>query len=194
LKSVIVGIDLAGTSNNPTGWAMLMNKRISACHLYNDEEILKRSTECEPALIAIDSPLSLPKEGVMRKADREMYKRGYPVFPPRFPAMEKLTLRAIKLTQQIVGEGLKLIEVHPASTRKALKMPTKEWSKIQEIFIRLGLEGDLKTRTLTPHEIDAVTASLTGHIYLQGKIELVGDSKEGYIVVPVEEDWRKLEL
>jgi predicted nuclease with RNAse H fold len=194
LKSVIVGIDLAGASNNPTGWAVWINKRVSACHLYDDEQILKCSTECEPDLIAIDSPLSLPKEGAMRKADKEMYKRGYPVFPPRFPAMERLTLRAMKLTQQMVGRGLKVIEVHPASTRKALKMPTKDWNKIQEIFIRLGLKGDIETRALTPHEIDAVTASLTGYLHLQGKIESVGNHEEGYIVVPVKVEWRKLRL
>jgi hypothetical protein len=194
MKRVIVGIDLAGKSNNPTGWAALINKRVSACHIYNDQEILKRSIECGPTLIAIDSPLNLPKEGVMRKADREMHRHGYPVFPPRFPAMEKLTLRAMKLTQQIINEGLKIIEVHPASTRKALKMPTKEWSEIQEIFTGLGLEGNLKTRTLTPHEIDAVTASLTGYLYIQGKTELIGDVKDGQIVVPMKVEWRKLRL
>lgn len=194
MKSVIVGVDLAGATKNPTGWAQWINKKIYTCHLYGDEEILKRSTEREPTLIAIDAPLSLPLKGAMRKADREMHKHGYPVFPPRFPAMEKLTLRAIKIKQKLVSKGFTVIEVHPASTRKALKMPTKRWSEIQAIFVRMGLEGDPKTRALTPHEIDAITAALTGHLYTQGKIELVGDSKEGYIVVPVKEDWRRLRL
>lgn len=194
MKKVIVGVDLAGATKNPTGWAKWINKGISACHLYGDEEILKRSTECEPTLIAIDAPLSLPVKGTMRKADREMYKHGYPVFPPRFPGMEKLTLRAIEIKQELVGKGYTVIEVHPASTRKALKMPTKRWSEIQAIFVRIGLQGDPKTRALTPHEIDAITAALTGHLYTQGKIELVGDSKEGYIVVPVRGDWRRLRL
>ncbi|NIR87425.1 DUF429 domain-containing protein, partial [Candidatus Bathyarchaeota archaeon] len=165
-KNIIVGIDLAGVSTNPTGWALLKNKAISTRHLYQDEEILKQSTDCRPHLIAIDAPLSLPQKGAMRKADRHMHKRGYPVFPPRFPAMEKLTLRAISLVQEITRKGLSVIEVHPTSTRKALKMPTKDWEKIQTILLRIGLEGDLKTRTLTAHEIDAVTAALTGHLHL----------------------------
>jgi hypothetical protein len=38
----------------------------------------------------------------------------------------------------------------------------------------MHLEGDLKTYILTPHEIDAVTATLTGHLYIQGKTELIG--------------------
>lgn len=193
-KNIIVGIDLAGKATNPTGWAMLRNKTISTCHLHHDEEILKRSINCDPKIIAVDAPLSMPKKAIMRKADKEMHKRGYPVFPPRFPAMEKLTLRAIRIVRELTRRRFKVIEVHPTSTRKALKMPTKDWKKIQTIFLRIGLEGDLKTRVLTPHEIDAVTAALTGHLYIQGKTELIGDKKEGYIVVPSESDWRKLQL
>jgi predicted nuclease with RNAse H fold len=173
---------------------MLRNKTISTCHLHHDEEILKRSINCDPKIIAVDAPLSMPKKAIMRKADKEMHKRGYPVFPPRFPAMEKLTLRAIRIVRELTRRRFKVIEVHPTSTRKALKMPTKDWKKIQTIFLRIGLEGDLKTRVLTPHEIDAITAALTGHLYIQGKTELIGDKKEGYIVVPSESDWRKLQL
>ena len=193
-KNIIIGIDLAGVPKNPTGWALWKNKVISIGHLYKNEEILKHLTNFEPNLVAIDAPLSLPKKGAMRKADREMYRLGYPVFPPRFPAMEKLALRAIEITRQIKRKGLDIIEVHPASTRKALKMPPKDRKEIQNIFIRMGLEGDLKTRTLKPHEIDATTAALTGYLYLQEKVELVGDEEEGYIVVPVKSDWRSLRL
>jgi len=192
-ENIIIGIDLAGATKNPTGWALWKNKTISTCHLYKNDELLKYLTNFEPTLVAIDAPLSLPKEGAMRKADRAMYRRGYPVFPPRFPAMKKLTLRAMKITQEIAKYELDIIEVHPASARKALKMPTKNWKEIQTIFIRMGLEGELKTRALTPHEIDATTAALTGYLYLRGKTELVGN-EEGYIVVPTKSDWRRLRL
>jgi len=193
-ENIIVGIDLAGVPKNPTGWALWKNKVISTCHLYENKEILEQLTKIKPVLVAIDAPLSLPKKGAMRKSDREMHRRGYPVFPPRFPAMEKLTLRARKITQQIKREGSHIIEVHPTSTRKALKMPVKNWKEIQSIFLQLGLEGDLKTRVLSSHEIDAVTAALTGYLHLQGKIELIGNEEEGYIVVPTKSDWRRLKL
>lgn len=71
-------------------------------------------------------------------------------------------------------------------------MPTKDWQKIQQIFISIGLEGDL-THTLTPHETDAVTVALTGHLHLQRKTEQIGDDKEGYVVVPIKSNWRKLQ-
>jgi len=193
-ENIITGIDLAGAEKNPTGWALWKNKAIFTCHLYKNQEILEHLTKFEPTLIAIDAPLSLPKKGAMRKADKEMHRRGYPVFPPRFPAMEKLTLRAMKITQQIKREELHIIEVHPTSTRKALKIPTKDWEKIQNIFLHMGLKGDLKTCVLTSHEIDAVTAALTGYLYLQGKAELIGNEEEGYIVVPTKGDWRRLRL
>ncbi len=193
-KNIVVGIDLAGVAANPTGWAMVKNKKIFTHRLYHDEEILKLSIGCKPDLIAVDAPLSLPKKGIMRKADREMRKRGYLVFPPRFPAMEKLTIRAIRIVQEITGRGFIVIEVHPTSTRKALKMSIKDWKRIQTAFTCIGLEGALKTRALTAHEIDAVTAALTGHLHLQRKTELIGDEEEGYIVVPRESDWRRLQL
>ena len=193
-EKVIIGIDLAGVEKNPTGWALWKNKFISTCHLYEDQEILEHLTKFEPTLITIDAPLSLPKKGTMRKADREMYRQGYPVFPPRFPTMEKLTLRAIKITQQFKREKVHIIEVHPTSTRKALKIPTKNWKRIQGIFIHMGLKGDLERRALTSHEIDAVTAAFTGCLYLQEKTDLIGDGEEGYIVVPTKGDWRRLKL
>lgn len=198
-KNIIVGIDLAGTAKNPTGWALWKNKVVSACQLYQNEEILRRSFDCSPSLVAIDAPLNLPSKDIMREADRERQTErcmnaDIPFPPPRFPSMEKLTLRAMKIAQEIVERGFDVIEVHPASARKALNMPAKDWEKIQTLFLHLGLKGDLEVRPLTPHEIDAITAALTGHLHLQGKTELVGDEKEGYIVVPLKRDWRRLEL
>jgi predicted RNase H-like nuclease (RuvC/YqgF family) len=58
----------------------------------------------------------------------------------------------------------------------------------------MGFTGDIKTRTLTRHEIDAATAALTGYLHLKQKTELIGDRIEGYIVVPTESDWRLLKL
>ena len=193
-ENIIVGIDLAGVSKNPTGWTLWRNKAVSACHLYSNNEIIRESVTPKPTIIAIDAPLSLPKKGMMRKADMQMHKLGYPVFPPRFRAMEKLTLRAIEISQKIIKDGFSIIEVHPTSTRKALKMPPKDWSKVQKGFVGMGLEGDIKDRALSPHELDAVTAALTGYLHLNRKTQLIGNTKEGYIVVPLESDWRDIQL
>jgi len=191
---VIVGIDLAGKASKPTGWALLKDKYVKTRHLYTTKEILNYTITSSPSLVAIDAPLSLPKEGMMREADKQMHKLGYHVFPPRFPAMKTLTMRAVLITKKLKEKKINVIEVHPTSTRKALRMPPKDWSRIQENLRQIGLKGDLENRVLTPHEIDAVTAALTAHLHITGKTSLVGEPKEGYIVVPAKSDWKRLRL
>jgi len=192
-QKIIIGIDLAGIPENPTGWAVWKDKEVSTCQLFTDKEVVETTLNCQPILVAIDAPLSLPRKGLLRETDREMHKQGYPVFPPLFRTMEKLTLRAMKIAEEIKKEGLSVLEVHPASTRKALEIPSKDRKTTQAIFLQMGLKGDLK-RTLTKHEIDAVISALTGYLYLQGKTQLIGNEKEGYIVVPIKRNWRKLQL
>ena len=180
----IIGIDLAGKPENPTGWALLKNKTVKTCLVYTDGEILEGITRNSPMLIAIDAPFSVPKIGLMRETDREMIRRGYRVFPPNLPPMKKLTLRAMRLNTLIAREGYRTIEVHPTSTRKALNIPLKDWSKIQKTLERIGLKGEIEVRPLTPHEIDAITAALTAYLHTKNQTESIGDEEEGYITVP----------
>jgi len=195
LKSkVIIGIDLAGKEENPTGLAIWRNKSVETCLIYTDNEILEKVKHAKPKIVAIDAPLKLPKSGIFRKADKELIRKGYCVFPPGLPAMKTLTLRAVRLNRLIMKAGIQTIEVHPTSTRKALGMPTKDWETIQDILKRIGLAGSLSQRLLTPHELDAVTAALTGYLYMKGLTETLGDHEEGLIVVPIKRDWRELKL
>jgi predicted nuclease with RNAse H fold len=106
--------------------------------------------------------------------------------------MKKLALRAIKLNRLIEEKRYKTIEVHPTSSRKALQMPLKDWKAIQETLKTLGLKGELETRPLATHEIDAVTAALTAVLHLKSQTERVGDDEKGYITVPKKRDWRTL--
>jgi predicted nuclease with RNAse H fold len=191
----VIGIDLAASSRKPSGWALLKGNAIETSLVYTDSEILENIVRNKPALIAIDAPLSLPEKGeVFRKAEREMIRKGYRVFPPNLPAMKKLALRAIRLNRLIEEKAYKTIEVHPTSTRKALQMPLKDWKAIQEILKTLGLKGELETRPLATHEIDAVTAALTAVLHLKSQTERVGDGEKGYITVPKKRDWRTLTI
>ncbi|MEM2439610.1 MAG: DUF429 domain-containing protein [Candidatus Bathyarchaeia archaeon] len=191
---IIIGIDLAGKETNPTGITIWRNKRVETCLVYKNSEILKILLHVKPTIVAIDAPLSLPKNGILRKADRALIKKGYHVFPPGLRAMKTLTLRASELNKLITEMGIKAIEVHPTSTRKALKMPAKDWKAIQAIFRRLGVEGIPEDHTLTPHEIDAITAALTAHLHMLGLTEAVGDCEEGFIIVPKKANWREIEI
>lgn len=195
LKSkVIVGIDLAGKERNPTGFAVWENARVKTCLVYTDNEILEAVLCVKPAIVAIDAPLKFPKRGILRKADEMLIKKGYRVFPPGLPAMKTLTLRAVRLNKLIAEKGLNTIEIHPTSTRKTLNMPTKDWETIQAILKSMGLGGTLEERRLTSHELDAVTAALTGYFHMQGLTEAIGEEEEGYVIVPKKLDWRGIKI
>ncbi len=194
INKEIIGLDLAGKQKNPTGWAFLKDNIVETALIYMDKEILEKITQVKPTIVAIDAPLKLPKKGLFRKADKELIKRGYRVFPPVLPAMKRLTLRAIRLNRLITEKGVETIEVHPTSTRRALGMPLKDWEEIQKTFKSMGLEGNLKKQALKPHEIDAVTAAITAYLHMQGLTEALGDEEEGYIIIPKKQNWRNIKL
>ena len=184
LESRTVGIDLSGSERRPSGWAVLEGASVLEASLLGpDEELLEATTRVEPALVAIDAPLSLPREGYTRPVDREMHRLGLPVLPPLFPAMKLLTLRGIRLAEQLTARGLQVIEVHPASTRKVLGLPVKGRRAVQEALLEAGLGGELEERELSIHELDAITAALTASLHLLGLSEVVGD-EEGMICLP----------
>lgn len=99
-ENTIIGIDLAGTETNPTGWALWKNKTITVCHLHENKQILDRSLTLSPTLIAVDAAPQPADQRRYEKVDKEMHKHGYPVRPPLAPAMKKLTLRAIEITKK----------------------------------------------------------------------------------------------
>ena len=191
---VIICIDLAGKPENPTGIAFFENRKVETKILYKDDEMFEAVCQKSTKLVAIDSPFSLPKKGILREADRAMIRNGYRVFPPTLQAMRVLTLRAIKLNSALAQKGFKTIEVHPTSTCKALSMPLKDWRKIQAILAQIGLRGDVRVRALTSHEIDATLAALTAYLHTNKQTEAFGDKEEGYIIVPKKQEWRALHI
>jgi predicted nuclease with RNAse H fold len=130
---IIIGIDLAGRPENPTGWTVLRNKTVRTRLVHADNKILEDIACNKPSIIAIDAPFSLPKESLLRRAYKEMIGRGLRIFPPNLHAMRSLTMRAMELNRLIAEGGYKTIEVHPTSTQKALDMPSKDWKRIQAI-------------------------------------------------------------
>ena len=178
-----VGLDLSGSEERPSGWALLEGLVARAELLRSDSEILELTCRSEPELVAIDAPLTWPREGYMRDVDRLMHKIGLPVLPPLFPAMRMLTARGIRLAEALRARGLRVIEVHPASTRKVLGLPVKGRRAVQEALLNLGLKGDLEERQLTSHELDAITAALTASLHVLGLSELVR-AGDGEICIP----------
>ncbi|MCX8150911.1 MAG: DUF429 domain-containing protein [Candidatus Bathyarchaeota archaeon] len=192
--SRLIGLDLAGKSKNPSGIAILEGRNLKARLVYTDTEILEVIEKNKPELIAIDAPLNTPLQGFSRKADRDMIKNGYRVLPPKLTFMNTLTSRAVKLNKRIKEKHYRTIEVHPTSSRKALQIALKDWKSIQETLKALGLQGELQTRRLITHELDAATAALTARLHIDNRTDIFGDEEEGYIVVPKKGNWRNLQV
>ena len=88
-----VGLDLAAIERRPTGFCILMGKRIQTKILYTDTEILDEIVNSNPVMVAIDAPLTLPKgrcclkddctcrgNGHLRECDRAVRRLGIPIF------------------------------------------------------------------------------------------------------------------
>lgn len=86
---MIAGLDLAAKQENPTGLALLENFEIETKIVHTDGEILEGLKGA--SVVAIDSPLSMPKEGKkMRPADLAIRKIAHSL-PPVFGPMKILT-------------------------------------------------------------------------------------------------------
>lgn len=192
--SRLIGLDLAAKSKNPSGVAILEGRNLTAKTVYTDNEILQSIENNKPDLTAIDAPLSVPLQGFLRKSDKDMIKHGYRVLPPKLTFMNELTWRAVKLNKLIEEKQYRTIEVHPTSSRKALQMALKDWKAIQETLKAIGLQGELESRRLISHELDAATAALTAALHIAKQTDVFGNKEEGYIVVPKKRNWRTLQV
>ncbi len=180
----IVGIDLAAEPKNPTGLAILSNRIAETMLLEGDDEILAATVKAKPSVVAIDAPLSLPKAGISREADRALVKKGFRCFWPLLPSMRLLTLRGIRLKEILENHGLHVIEVFPSATQKLLGIPTKREGKANLLQGLRDIGVSIITENPSHHELDSVTAALTGSFYLSGRYEAVGDQEEGQVILP----------
>ncbi len=155
----VAGIDLAGKEKNDTGVCIYFLKELDekpAVRTFiarTDEDILELVKNNMPKVIAIDAPLSFPKqeEGYFRKADRLLIDRGFRVLSPVFRGMRILVKRAINLKSKLEGIGCKVIETYPHA--------------VQEIF---GLE---KPENKSQDEFDAFLCALAAKSFLVGEYE-----------------------
>jgi predicted nuclease with RNAse H fold len=188
-----VGLDLAGVEIRPTGFCFLKSMRAETCQVYTDKEVLMKTQEASPQVIAIDAPLSLPpgrqsieqKTDVhLRECDKELLRRRIRFFPITLGPMRKLTVRGMNLKAILEGKGFTVIEVYPGGAQDVLGIPRKQrgLDKLQAGLEALGITG-LNSR-MSDHELDAVTCAYIGKLFLEGKSVTYGAPEQG-IVMPV---------
>ena len=182
----IMGIDLAGKEENPTGISILNNKELLLETLFNDHEIIDEVVLVDPVLVGIDAPLSLPLGrcclkrdcecavgGHFREAERDIRRYGR-VLPLTFQGMNMLTYRGVKLSKQlrVLSE---VFETHPRTNQRILGF-TDLTEDLNRYF---SINGEI-----TVHTLDAALAALTGYFKLFNCCLELGDPVEGTIIIP----------
>jgi len=190
----VVGIDLAGSPNRNTGICTLKKDRITFFTvLHTDREIINYVEKENPAIVAIDAPLNLPpgrksiedRNGEhFRPCDRELLRRGIRFFPITLGPMRLLTERGIRLIKSLTRRGYPVIEVYPGAAQDIWHTGRKQdgLSKLRRGLEKLGVKG--LHQKMSGDELDAVTAALVGQLFLRGKAEVLGNFKQGAIVIP----------
>lgn len=192
----VAGVDLAGSPHRSTGYCVLDGPRtISARVLGDDRSIREAIVSDQPALVVIDAPLSLPRgrrsiedrSGPhLRACDRELTRLGIRFFPVTLGPMRMLTARGLRLSSFLTRRGFAVLEGYPGGSQDRLGLPRKKAGapRLQRALVHHGLGGVLLRRPLTHDELDAVTIAWTGRLYLKGRGLLVGDPKEGVMLLP----------
>lgn len=195
----VVGIDLSGSEIRKTGWALLEGKWVETKILKSDQEIVSLSTNSNPDLISIDSPLSLPKGrdctrdscdcrrfGITREAERILRRRGVYVYPSLIQSMQPLTKRGMRLREEFENLGYSVIESYPGAAQDILRIIRKKTSleDLKQGLMEFGLKGKFTNRKSTHDELDAITSALVGYFYLAGEYEALGNEEESYLIIP----------
>lgn len=195
----VVGIDLTGSEKKASGWAVLQDGRVQTRRIKSNAELVASTIAAQPAVIALDSPLSLPKGrisvydddpgryifGISRLCERQMLKRGMRSYPTLIRSMQQLTLRGMLLAQEFRAQGFEVIECFPGGTQDILELPRKQkgLADLVQGLMDLGIQGDYLYAS--HDEIDALTAALAGCFYLAGQYEALGDEEEGLLILPI---------
>jgi predicted nuclease with RNAse H fold len=167
-----------------SGWVRVENARIlQICH------------EEQPALVAIDAPLSLSR-GIcgygLRECDYMLMKgvgvkEKVRIIPTA--RLGALTSRGIHLKEILALAGHKVIEVHPRSSYQFLNISPQSVEKIRSGLSHLGIkrlspEALARMGGAKKDILDAICAAYTAWLHYHKKTLSLGNDQEGYLIVP----------
>lgn len=150
----VVGVDLAGKPENPTGFCILEadgEVKTEIKVLKEDSEIIKAIEDAKPDCVAIDAPFWTPASGFWRRSEELLIKRGFKPVSPKLPSMQVLALRAKGIVENLRKSSFRVIEVSSAATEKILQASREPKSN--------------------EHEYEALLCALTAKFYLDKKFE-----------------------
>ncbi len=175
------GVDLTGSEWRATSIAILSDRSVKVYRATTDQEIIEAISREKPDVVAIDAPLTRPQTGYLRELERRAAKEGIRLLPPLLGGMRKLTERGVRLRTRLEKIGVKVIEVHPTSSRRILKIP----GEIEEAWRHIvGIAKVEAPRGFKPSkdDLDALLAAVTGLYYLKGRYKAIRG--EGELILP----------
>jgi uncharacterized protein YprB with RNaseH-like and TPR domain/predicted nuclease with RNAse H fold/dephospho-CoA kinase len=196
----VVGIDLTGSQNKPSGWCFLEDECVTTQRISSDEEIIRATLAVKPHLVSIDSPLSLPvgrtkvtdddpareKYGITRHCERMLKKRGVNVYPSLIRSMQALTERGIRLANHFRSLGIPVIESYPGAAQDIMNIPRKGAGVeyLNNGLAEFGVKGVFLDQMVSHDELDAITSAIVGLFFLSGDVEKLGDYQENFLMIP----------
>ena len=206
------GIDLTSTEAKPSACLGLDDESqlVYFGFLIENRDIVTLLNFYSPQVIAIDAPLSLPS-GLCcleescpckpkfprknRQCDQELRRQGIPCYPTSKKTFIKdLIYRGIELKTSIdceVKQAGQVIEVYPFASKVRLfgKTVPLKTTKQGMSFLKdkLGdiLPGLKPYLDMFDHDLcDAAVAAYTALLYHQNRVEALGNSEEGLILIP----------
>ena len=196
----IVGIDLTGSEARATGWCHLHYNKAVTKRINSDIDLIEETILCNPDIVSIDSPLSLPKGrktvfdddpgrdeyGIMRECERTLKRRGVSVYPSLIPSMQKLTKRGMLLADEFRKRGIPVIESYPGAAQDILGIPRKRASMeyLVKGLISFGIKGEYENTEVSHDELDAITSAMLGYFFWCGNFEALGNEEEDYLIIP----------
>jgi predicted nuclease with RNAse H fold len=196
MTQTFIGIDLAGSPKRPTGLCLLNGKRARTAVAFSDEDVLEFIEGAAPTNVGLDAPLFLPAGRCclrndctcprtihFRECDLELRRRGIRFFPITLGPMRQLTMRGIALAEMLQKMGHTTLEAYPGAAQDLWRIPRQK--DVAGLRRGLGCLVTLPARTISCHELDAVTCALLAQLHYKGKTELIGREDEGWMVLPL---------
>ncbi len=198
--ATVIGVDLTGSEKRPSGWCLMHGKEAVTCTVSSDEEIISRILAERPAVVSIDSPLSMPhgrirvedndpgreEFGIMRRCERELKRRGINVYPCLLPSMQGLTRRGMRLANCIRSVGIPVIESYPGAAQDIIGIPRKGAGIefLKQGLVDFGIRGPFAGDAVSHDELDAITSAIVGSFFLSGKFEALRGPSENALIIP----------
>jgi predicted nuclease with RNAse H fold len=100
--------------------------------------------------------------------------------------MRALTIRGIRLKRRFRRLGFRVIEIYPGAAQDVWGIPRKQFGlgRLRRGMEALGYRG--LDRSMNGDELDAVSGAIVGRMHLLGKAEVLGNFRQGAIVVPID--------